>query len=411
MIFKLNKDKTESLPLTVLSSWLELLKMYPVDSDHFLDSLDHFVKAFSFSSASLYFYEKKTNTFLLKKWVGQEPLRFSVSANYEFLTQLKLRDSAIHRKEFLARSSNELRQPALFYFQNLLCNMSQPVLNEGQWLAVVNVYVPDKSPLGSSVIDFLLTWYASFLRDGLHYQAVASENKKLSEVSHIKNQLLANVTHELNTPLNGILGISEALLDMPENEAAGSMKNAIKIIQKSAQDLHKTLGNILSLMQIEAKKSESRFEKTDLVPLVHEIGALFSDACQAKKITLVLPMATERHLVFVDPQQTRTVLMNLVGNAVKFTAVGRIVVGIVKSGEVFKVSVSDSGIGMDDDKLDLIFEEFYQVDGSRTRVYGGTGLGLAIVKKIVTLHGGRIWVESQKNLGSQFTFTLPQYPI
>jgi len=105
------------------------------------------------------------------------------------------------------------------------------------------------------------------------------------------------------------------------------------------------------------------------------------------------------------------VLMNLIGNAVKFTSNGKITIDVHKSGEMLHVSVQDTGIGIDENKLDLIFEEFYQVDGSHTRVYGGTGLGLAIVKKIVSLHGGRIWAESRPGQGTKFTFTIPLFPL
>jgi len=103
--------------------------------------------------------------------------------------------------------------------------------------------------------------------------------------------------------------------------------------------------------------------------------------------------------------------MNLIGNAVKYTEAGFVRVAFEKAADWIYVSITDSGIGIDEDKQHLIFEEFYQVDGSHTRVYGGTGLGLAIVKKIITLHGGRIWVESQRGAGAQFKFTLPVYPV
>jgi len=128
-------------------------------------------------------------------------------------------------------------------------------------------------------------------------------------------------------------------------------------------------------------------------------------------VQLIIPKSEGEVLVYAHPDQIRTVLMNLIGNAVKFTKKGEIKVEIQKSGENLHISIADTGIGIDDDKLGLIFEEFFQADGSHTRVYGGTGLGLAIVKKIITLHGGRIWVDSQIGVGTCFHFTLPVYPV
>jgi len=185
----------------------------------------------------------------------------------------------------------------------------------------------------------------------------------------------------------------------------------LQLIKKSGNELHKTVNNILQLVQIEAKKNQNIKEKVNILSLIEEVALLYSETCQKKKVSIVIPKSDREIFVYIHPDQIRTVLMNLIGNAVKFTQEGNIRIELKKSGEMLHVTIIDTGIGIDDDKLSLIFEEFYQADGSHTRMYGGTGLGLAIVKKIVTLHGGRVWVESKKGLGSTFTFTVPMYPI
>jgi signal transduction histidine kinase len=407
-MFLSSKTKKGSLDVVLLKALKQFFSSFLLDHDSFWDSLDFVAKSLQASQASLYLYEPKTNIFLLKKWYGKEPVKYSISADYEFIKYLKVKSELVHKQEFGDRSASELREPALFYFQQTLSSVVLPVLDGKNWIALINLSV-DQKQAQDYVFQFSLDLYADMFLRWCQHQKLLIENKKLSELSHVKNQLLANVTHELKTPLNGILGISSALLEageLPEDTA-----KHVSMIQKSGEELKTTVDNILKLVQIESKKNEVKCEKTDFHLLMHDVLSLFQVSCEQKNITLYAPKADKRLFIFVDPDQIRTVFINLLGNAVKFTEQGTIKVDISKNGEMLYVSITDTGIGIDEDKLSLIFEEFYQGDGSHTRVYGGTGLGLAIVKKIITLHSGRVWVESQKGVGSRFTFTLPMYPI
>lgn len=408
-MFSSKKAKESDTLLPRFHSFLHLLKNYSIEDEGYFNSLSQFTKVINSSCASIYLYEKKTNMFLLKKWVGIEPTRYSISGDYEFLNYLKVHLSCVFRSEFEKKNVSELRQPALLYFQETLSNAVMPVMSNNEWMALINVNIDVSNSKERVWNDFLLQLYADSLRKWVCYQDIFQKNKKLSEVRHVRDQLLANVTHELQTPLNGILGITEALLD--DAEVADSVKKSLKMLQESGLELHKTVDGILKLMQIEAKKNEPKCEKINIFSLIEEVACLFTEACQAKGVNLIIPQSEKEIHVFVDPDQIRTVLINLLGNAVKFTEQGEIKVVVKKSGEMLHVSISDTGIGIDDDKLHLIFEEFYQADGSHTRIYSGTGIGLAIVKKVISLHGGRIWVESQKDVGSCFSFTLPMYPV
>jgi len=408
------KQKTKNLShyTSKLDTFIHVIKSHAVHAENFLDSLTQFSRVFDAEYGSIYLYEKKTNLFLMRKWFGHEPTRYSVSGDYEFITLLKKRAGTIHRKEFTAKTTNEMRQPALFYFQQTLSNVVCPVIDNGEWLGLINLQVDDfLDNEGQVMFDSLLEIYVDTFKRWLCCQKLMEDNKRLSELSDIKNQLLANVTHELQTPLNGILGVSEALLDFPQDEITAQVKDHINLIKKSGNELNNTVSNLLKLVQIEAKKDHLKKEKIDILMLIKEVALLYSDSCQKKNINITIPKSEETVFVFSSADQIRTVLMNLVGNAIKFTPKGQITIKIQKSGEMLHISIADTGIGIEDDKLDLIFEEFYQADGSHTRLYGGTGLGLAIAKKIVALQGGRIWAESQQGHGSCFTFTLPMYPV
>lgn len=386
-----------------------MIRSHPIQTENYLDSLSQFTKIFNTTSASVYTYEQKTNLLVLKKWSGAKPNRFSISADFEFIDYLKVRNESVRKDEFEVKSANELRQPALLYFQHTLANVAVPMIDNNQWYGVVNVGFHKGSQDQVEFEDGFLELYADGIKRWLIYQFVHEQNRKYSEISEVKNQLMANVTHELQTPLNGILGISSALMD---DELLSELhRSSVKLIKKSGEELHKTVNNILELMQIEAKRSKKTREKIDILLVIREVAELFTDTCRGKNLKIIVPSSESDVLVYVQADQLRTVFMNLIGNAVKFTESGEIKISVYKSGENLHVVVADTGIGIDAEKLSLIFEEFYQGDGSHTRLYGGTGLGLAIVKKIVNLHGGRIWAESEKGQGSRFEFTLPLFPV
>ena len=409
MIFSLKKTSETDNTLPQVKSFVHLTRSYPIHDEGFLHSLEPFIKIYDARVASVYLFENRTNMFLLKKWCGEEPSRHSISSDYEFVKYLHVNNGAVYRKDFEKKMANELREPALFYFQQTLSNIVLPILDQGKWIALINLKLDFKKNDNVALFDAIFNLYADSLKKWVHHQEVVQSNKKLSEISHVKNQLLANVTHELQTPLHGILGMTEVMADSAQS-SPGLMKQ-IEMIRKSGEDLHRTVEGIIKLMQIESKKSEQKFEKVNISEIVQEIVGIYAETCQTKKIRFSLPELQGNIFIFADPDQIRTVLINLLSNAVKFTQKGEVKLDLHKSADMLRVSVHDTGIGIDDDKLNLIFEEFYQVDGSHTRIYGGTGLGLAIVKKIISLHGGKIWVESQKGTGSRFTFTLPMYPV
>lgn len=409
MLFRNKKRNSGGNEKRKAEVYRQFMQAYSLSSTDFLESFSNVVKLVQAQSASLYFYDEPAGTFLLKKWHGDKPARFAISNQYELIKYIKVKQAPLVKKDFI-QSTHDLRQAALFFFQQTLSTHIFPICFGENWqgLLFVNLETTPAEDV-DEVFDLCLR-YSRELMNWLQYQNVLQENKKLSEISHVKNQLLANVSHELQTPLNGILGISEAILDGADGEISEDVRSHVQMIRESGKALFKTITDFLKLAQIEARKSEITHEKTNMNELIQDVASLYLDSLKKRNIALELPETQKSVYVFVEPDQIRTVLMNLLSNATKFTEAGEVRLSTKKSGDMLYVSVADTGIGIARDSLDLVFEEFYQADGSHTRVYGGTGLGLAIAKKIINLHGGRIWAEPNRGKGTNFTFTVPLCP-
>jgi signal transduction histidine kinase len=241
-------------------------------------------------------------------------------------------------------------------------------------------------------------------------QLLSQQAVELQEVSRLKSEFLSNVSHELRTPLNGIIGFSELLRDQRQGPLNERQQRYTRNILNSSQHLLHLIDNLLDFAKIEAGKMEVRPEPSDLAMLVQESVENLEAKALERRITVEVDVPAEISQGVVDQQLFRQILYNYLSNALKFTREGgHVLVRILPlAGAGLRLEVEDNGIGIADEDLGRLFQEFEQVDAGPTRTYGGTGLGLALVKRIAERQGGRAGAQSELGRGSTFFVEIPE---
>lgn len=269
-------------------------------------------------------------------------------------------------------------------------------LNDGRWLKVSERRMPDGGIVGFRV----------------DVTELKNAREAAESASRVKSEFLASMSHEIRTPMTGVMGLADLLLD---DDLAPTSKDKVLRIKDATNALLGIINDILDLSKLDARKLEIERIDFELKPLIEDVVALFRQTCPAGKIDrLEIAGEIDANLprsLRGDPTRLRQILINLVGNGVKFTEEGSVrVTATCTPGDttpMMTFRVSDSGIGIAKDVLPRLFEDFTQADASISRNYHGTGLGLAICKRLVTLMGGEIGVESETGAGSTFWFTIP----
>jgi two-component system phosphate regulon sensor histidine kinase PhoR len=235
---------------------------------------------------------------------------------------------------------------------------------------------------------------------------VLHDISEIRRLERVRAEFVANVSHELKTPVTAVKGFAETLLE-------GALYNSraceefVTIIGEEAERLNRLINDLLNLSRIESREMRLQLEPLELGPEIKQIADKIKPRFQKKELALSVAAPGYPVLALADRDRLEQVLLNLLENSLMYTpSGGQVEVGVQESGDMVVVSVEDNGIGIPPDDLPRIFERFYRVDRARSRKLGGTGLGLAIVKHIVDAHGGRVWVESAVGKGSTFYFTV-----
>ncbi|GET39733.1 CHASE2 domain-containing protein [Microseira wollei] len=294
------------------------------------------------------------------------------------------------------------------------------------WL--IPVFTPLVAVAGSAVISIGATLWnnlkLSYQQLEEYAQTLEIKNQELQQLDKLKDEFLANTSHELRTPLNGIIGIAESMLEGATGTLTELQERNLWMVAQSGHRLSNLVNDILDFSKLRHKNLELQLKPVNIRKIVELVLTLSQGLVERKDLELVNAISPELPPAYVDEDRLQQILLNLIGNAIKFTESGTVKVSaewvmgngslVMGNGSEFNqlpkqiaIAISDTGIGIPAAQKDRIFESFEQGDGSSARKYGGTGLGLSITKQLVELHNGKIWVESEVGVGSRFTFTLP----
>ena len=285
-----------------------------------------------------------------------------------------------------------------------------PMLREGVPIGVLTLIRTEVRPFTDKQIDLVSTFAdqaAIAIENVRLFDEIQDKSRQLEVASQHKSQFLANMSHELRTPLNAILGYTELMADGIYGELPEKTMGVLKRLESNGRHLLGLINDVLDLSKIEAGQLVLDLSDYSLEDIAQTARSTLEPLAADKKLAFKVEMAPKMPPGHGDGRRLTQVVINLVGNAIKFTDAGEVVIKATATDGSFHLSVCDTGPGISAADQAKLFQEFQQADNTITRKKGGTGLGLAISKRIIEMHGGKIWVESQVGQGSTFSFTVP----
>ncbi len=280
-------------------------------------------------------------------------------------------------------------------------NQAAKKIAQGQWEETVDLKRQDEvGELANSFNTMAHQLQTSF-------ETLENQYQELKHLDQLKDEFLANTSHELRTPLNGIIGIAESLIEGATGTLSATTCANLEMIVNSGYRLSNLVNDILDFSKLRHQKLQLNLKPTDIRSITEVVLTLCYPLTAHKNLTLINQVPEDLPLVEADENRLQQILYNLIGNGIKFTLSGQVIIQAKSIENHIEIIISDTGIGIPSEQLEQIFDAFEQVEGSNQREYSGTGLGLAITKQLIELHGGKIEVKSTRGEGSQFIFILP----
>ena len=288
--------------------------------------------------------------------------------------------------------------------------LAAPMMRDGNATGVLVVARRRVEPFTERQIDLISTFAdqaAIAIENVRLFDEIQETSRQLAEASKHKSQFLANMSHELRTPLNAIIGYTELILDGIYGETPEKTLTVLKRVESNGRHLLGLINDVLDFSKIEAGQLKLALADYSMKDVVYKVYSAVEPLAAKKNLGFKLDVPPDMPAGHGDEQKLTQVLLNLVGNAIKFTDTGEVTIKVAPANGSFSVAVHDTGPGIDPANQEKLFEEFQQADNSITKAKGGTGLGLAISRRIIEMHGGRLWVNSSPGNGAVFTFTIP----
>jgi len=288
--------------------------------------------------------------------------------------------------------------------------LAVPLLHQAEIVGVLVVRRNQAGTFSPEVIRLVEAFAAQSaiaVENARLFGEIAKKSRELEIASQHKSQFVANMSHELRTPLAAILGYAELMQEGFYGNQSDKSMDALTRIRSNGRHLLGLINTVLDIAKIESGQFTLNMAEYAIESVVETVRSATESLAQNKKLALKTEVAKSLPIGLGDEQRLTQVLLNLVGNAIKFTDAGEVRVTAKAVNGRFNVRVTDTGPGIPEEHQARIFEQFHQVDSSNTKAKGGTGLGLAIAKQIVEMHGGRIWVQSTLGQGATFQMELP----